>query len=161
MPRLIFSLVFSLVAVAHAGPVSSLSPSDFDSPRLQGDVIKPGEAKLLVLDFWASWCDPCRESIPFSEELQKKYAARGVRFIGVSADDRIEDARKFIGDVKFQFPAVWDKDRKLSKKLDLDSIPTLVMLDSKGNVLAIESGFTEPRKHEIAAKLDDVLSKLK
>lgn len=151
-----------LPTLAFAAPATSISAHDIEGQVLQGHLIKPGDAdvKVLVLDFWASWCGPCRESLPFSSDLLKTYSAKGVRFVGVNEDDRPEDARAFMKDVKFDFPAFWDKGRALSKKFEIDAIPTLVILDAKGKVLAIESGFTETRKKELAKRFETLAKDL-
>lgn len=152
----------SFAPAAKPTSTAVVTAADLAGPALQGRPARPGDkgVKMLVLEFWASWCGPCRESLPHTEKLRKKYTKRGVRFVAVSADDDVKSARSFLEDVEFGFPAILDQDKKLVTKLKLDSIPTMVMLDSKGHVVGVERGFTRAKKKRIANALDRVLKRI-
>lgn len=85
----------------------SLAP-DFSLPDLTGQQLRLSSyrGKVVLLDFWATWCDPCREEIPRFIELQKKYASQGLQIIGASMDDGPEPVRKFSQRFKMNFPVV-------------------------------------------------------
>ena len=99
----------------------------------------------VVVDFWASWCGPCKEAFPTLKELQKKYGQKGFVIVAVSVDEDVDDMKKFVSKQKPEFVIVRDKTTKLASKLDLASIPTTFILDRKGNVVEVHNGFDKSR----------------
>lgn len=146
--------------IASAGP-GRLTADDMPKLVLQGEPPKIGDptVTLIVLDVWASWCDPCKESLPFNGKLAERLAPRGVRFLGVSADDGAEEARKFLKETPIPFPSVWDDGGRLTKKLELSAIPSLVILDSEGRILKQTTGFTAKTKLELEPLIESFLPK--
>lgn len=155
----------TLSTCALSGGASSeavqLKNEDLPTMVLHGErpVFGPG-TKLWAIDFWASWCEPCRESIPHYNKLAAKYADRGVRFIAISEDETVEDAREFLKKTPIDFPVLWDQGRSLARKLKMDAIPMLYFVDGSGNVLAVEKGFTKKSKQGFEGRLEAHLKKL-
>lgn len=140
--------------LAAPTPAKEIVASDWPTDFYRGERPTPEKgAKLILVDFWASWCVPCRQSLPFYESLQKKMLKDGVRFTSVSADEERADGIKFLKEVKFTFPAAWDKDRKLIKLLKITAIPALVALSPSGKVIAIEEGYTPSAKKALPEKI--------
>jgi peroxiredoxin len=81
---------------------------DFTLPQLDGNSLQLSSlrGKVVLLDFWATWCDPCREEIPHFVELQNKYADRGLQIVGVSMDDTIDPVRPFAEQFHMNYPIV-------------------------------------------------------
>ena len=119
------NLLLAVVAIAAAIGISSLEhhlrsnssrPSvaahalapDFSLPTLTGEplTLSSYRGKVVLLDFWATWCDPCREEIPHFVELQTKYGSQGLQIIGVSMDDSPEPVRDYAQRVKINYPIV-------------------------------------------------------
>lgn len=85
-----------------------LPAPDFTLPQLDGHDLRLSSyrGKVVLLDFWATWCDPCREEIPHLIELQKKYADTGLQIIGVSMDDSADPVRPFYQEFHMNYPVV-------------------------------------------------------
>jgi thiol-disulfide isomerase/thioredoxin len=115
------------------------------------------KGRVLILDFWASWCSPCKESLPFYEELNKRYGSQGLQILAVSVDDEVTDASEFVANKKFSFQFLWDKNRELSKRLKLQAVPTTLILDRNGKVLYREQGFVKSTKVKIEQELSKAL----
>lgn len=147
-----------IIAVAEAGtpkvgepfPVLSKFSLEGDLPELSG--------KIVVVDFWASWCGPCKEAFPAFKELQKKYAEKGVVIVAVSVDEDVASMNKFVSKQKPPFTIVRDKTTQLAAQLDLAGIPTTFILDKNGKVAAVHTGFFSdktPKEYEL--ELDRLL----
>ena len=92
----------------HASLTINMVAPDFSLPELTGGQFKLSDyrGKIVLLDFWATWCDPCREEIPHFVELQNKYGNQGLQIIGVSMDDSPEPVRDFSQRFKMNYPVV-------------------------------------------------------
>ena len=140
---------------------------DFSTTKVQTLTQAPVTLKekftgeILLLDFWASWCAPCLESLPFYVQLQKRYAAQGLQVLALSVDDEVKDASAFIAKNKFSLTFLWDKKGALAKELGLKAVPTTLILDKKGRILYQERGFVESSKAEIDRQILKALKKHK
>lgn len=96
-----------LYSVRRAAPVRRPAP-DFSLPQLNGQALQLSSfrGKVVLLDFWATWCDPCREETPHLVELQQKYGDRGLQIIGISMDDGPEPVRGFYQQFHMNYPVV-------------------------------------------------------
>jgi 5'-3' exonuclease len=112
--------------------------------------------KVVVLDFWASWCAPCRKQAPIIEKVQQSYSPDQVAVVGVNTADTSEDAaRGFIASAGLSYPNVKD-DGVVAIQYRATSLPTLVVIDPSGNIVTLASKvFTE---RELRAQIDGVLS---
>ena len=92
----------------RAAPADRAIAPDFSLPDLTGQRLSLSSyrGKAVLLDFWATWCDPCREEIPHFVELQSKYRDRGLQIVGVSMDDGPEPVRDFYQRFKMNYPVV-------------------------------------------------------
>ena len=117
---------------------------DFTLPALSGGDIKLSElrgGKAVVVDFWASWCGPCREELPELERLRAVYEPRGVRFVAVNIDnDRAtaKDAAKKLG---LTMPVALDSEKKVAEAFSPPTMPTSYVLDGAGLVRFVHEGF--------------------
>lgn len=96
------------------------------APELKG--------KPYVLEFWATWCPPCRTSIPHLNELNKKYKDRGLTFIGATDEDR-QTVRNFVKDVPIEYAVAFDSNGKLNKEFGIQGIPHAMIVNSEGKIV--------------------------
>jgi thiol-disulfide isomerase/thioredoxin len=133
------------VATRAAAPVPAL---DLDQYR----------GKVVVLDFWASWCKPCRQSIPWLNEMKSRYARDGLVVIGVNVDAEHADAERFMHVVPIDFDVVFDPDGALAKRFKLQGMPSSFVFDRAGKMVESRIGFREAQKADHEADLRRLLS---
>lgn len=97
--------------------------------------------EVVLLDFWASWCGPCRRSFPWMNEMQTKYAERGLKVVAVNLDQEPVDAAKFLDRYPANFTIWYDPKAELAKRYDVQVMPTSVLIDRQGKVLSVHRGF--------------------
>jgi len=97
--------------------------------------------KVVVLDFWASWCIPCRRSFPWMNEMQKKYGDDGLVIIAVNLDTNISDARKFLAKYPAEFQVSYDQTRELARQFEVEAMPSSFLIDRRGEVVERHLGF--------------------
>ena len=135
-------LVWKLAHQRHAPPVGSPAPA-FALPRLDG----PGVVSLaslrghpVVLNFWASWCGPCKTEAPALERDSRRYRDRGVRFVGVDDNDLPSDARRFVSVHGLTFPMLKDGSGDVTRNYGISQLPETYVLDASGEVVAHLAG---------------------
>jgi len=126
------------------------SPASAAPPPELGEI----KGKLLWVDFWASWCAPCRRSFPWLNQMQTKYGGQGLQVIGVNLDNDKSVADKFLKEVPARFTLKFDPAGKLAQKFDVQAMPSSFLLDAAGNVLATHAGFrlTDSAQYEAQIK---------
>ena len=106
------------------------------------------DAKIIYVDFWASWCGPCRRSFPWLNHMQAKYGDKGFTVIGVNVDPEKADALLFLDTYPAIFPQVFDPDGQLATRYALQGMPSSVLLDAQGRELSRHIGFAEKHKED-------------
>jgi cytochrome c biogenesis protein CcmG/thiol:disulfide interchange protein DsbE len=144
--RLLFSLVLAGLAVAA---VAADTAGSLDLARYRG--------KVVLLDFWASWCEPCRHSFPWLNAMQKQYGDRGLVVIGVNVDKDRADADRFLRDVPAKFEIFYDPAGTLAAHYDLPGMPVSYVIGRNGEVVAKHIGFRSGLRAEREAEVQQLL----
>jgi len=113
--------------------------------------------KVVYLDFWASWCAPCRESFPFMNELQRDLADKGLQIVAVSVDKTAEDAKRFLARYPASFTIVLDAAANCPTAFRLEGMPSSYVIDRSGAVRAVHTGFHNSDRDEIRRQLVETL----
>jgi thiol-disulfide isomerase/thioredoxin len=113
--------------------------------------------KVVLVDFWASWCEPCRHSFPWLNEMHTKYADRGLVVIGVNVDRERADADRFLHDVPARFRIVYDPAGALATRYDLPGMPVSYVIGPNGEVVQRHVGFRNALRAEREAELQKLL----
>jgi peroxiredoxin len=97
--------------------------------------------KVVVIDFWATWCAPCKEELPVLQKLYKKYSAQGLVVVGVSVDKDASNIQSFMKKLAVSFPVVHDADHQVSGRYQPPRMPSSYIVDRKGIVRYVHGGF--------------------
>lgn len=144
-----FGLI-AIFAVASLASASNPVAPDFSLPGKNGEAIALSKLKgqVVMLNFWASWCGPCRTEMPLMDQIYKKYNAAGFVLLGVNVDTDSTDAQKFLSQVSVSFPIAYDRENKVSKVYEVAAMPSTVFIDRKGNVRALHRGYKPGDENE-------------
>jgi peroxiredoxin len=124
---------------------SHLLAPDFTLPTTDGQSLRLSSyrGKVVLLDFWATWCDPCREEIPHFVQLQKNYGDRGLQIIGISMDDSPEPVRPFYQQLHMNYPVVLGTAKTGELFGGILGLPTAFLIDRNGRIDAKHIGATD------------------
>jgi thiol-disulfide isomerase/thioredoxin len=132
---------------SHAG---TRAP-DWELADLNGKMIKFSDFrdKVVILDFWATWCVPCREEIPHFVELQKQYGAKGLAIVGVSLDQQGPNiVKQFVKEFGVNYPVVMASDKVVADYGGIEGVPTTFIIDKKGRIVGKHVGYEEKQTLE-------------
>jgi cytochrome c biogenesis protein CcmG, thiol:disulfide interchange protein DsbE len=116
------------------------------------------KGKVVVVDFWASWCVPCRRSIPWLNAMQSKYADEGLVVIGINVDAERASAERFLAETPAQFRLVYDSEGRLPKELGVVGMPSSFIFDRTGRLITKHIGFQNGRRNEYEQVLREALN---
>ncbi len=149
-----------LISLASAdGPAPAPAPA-FTLPSRAGQSVslESLQGKVVMLNFWASWCGPCRQEMPLLEQMHKRYSKQGFALLGVNVDAETGDAEKLLKGTPVSFPILFDKESKVSELYNVNAMPSSVFIDRKGNVRYLHRGYKSGDEN---AYLDQIRALLK
>lgn len=158
---IIAAVVAAIGAFLFFGPAfSSAAAPDFTLTTRgggQGKAVSLSQLRgqVVVLDFWASWCPPCRAAIPALERIHREYGPRGVAVIGINVSDNA-DPHEFMASMNATYTVLIDNGTT-ARDYKVKGIPTLVVIDREGNIRYRESGFGGRTETEMRAAIDGAL----
>ena len=104
--------------------------------------------QVVMLNFWASWCGPCREEFPLLDQMYKKYKGMGFTMLGVNVEPETKDAEGFISKTPVTFPIVFDKSSTASKLYQVEGMPSTALIDRKGVLRWVHRGYKAGDENE-------------
>ena len=136
------AIVLALSASAYAGVGKNQRAPEFSLPSLKGGRVSLSQhkGKVVLVDFWAQWCEPCKKELPELEKISKQYAGRVV-VLGISIDKQKENAEKLARQLGISFDVLLDPAGSVAGIYDLPKMPTSFVVDKKGIVRFIHEGF--------------------
>jgi thiol-disulfide isomerase/thioredoxin len=144
----------ALVLVANAARAAEVSQT---LPFLDIAEIRQSKGQFIYIDFWASWCAPCRQSFPWMNALHSKYGARGLKVVAINVDAKRTEADKFLAHTPAQFAVSFDAHGESAKVLAIKTMPTSVLVHPDGRVLWVHSGFRKEDGPELEARIAKAL----
>lgn len=136
------SLLASSTSFSHAAAVSGKAPN-FTLKSMSGKNLKLSEyrGQVVMINFWASWCAPCRQEMPLLEALYKKYKGLGFTLLGVNVEQDSSKASTLLKSIKVSFPILFDNKNTVSKMYKVSAMPTTVLVDKDGNLRYLHHGY--------------------
>jgi peroxiredoxin len=138
---LVFS-VFAVTSLAASG-LTGRPASDFALKSSSGENLRLSEYRgdVVMINFWATWCGPCRQEMPLLDELYSRYQRVGFSLLGVNIDDDSRRAMDMISELGVSFPVLFDARKEVSRLYEVDAMPVTVIVDREGNVRHIHEGY--------------------
>ncbi len=153
----------SLFLLLHCAkkPKEPASAPDFTLQTVEGqEVILSGlRGKVVLLDFWATWCGPCKESIPHLIQLYKSYQDKGFELIGMSTDKAgdVEMVRRFVKSMDIPYPIIMTPD-EVARSYKITGLPTTVLIDKEGKVREKIVGFNSAIGQQIVSRVKELIA---
>ena len=135
-------------------PIFTLTNSE-DKPVSLSDY----SGKIVYLDFWASWCGPCRHTLPWMNELQHKFPSEKFAVLTVNIDKDSSKVKQVIADQKLTFNVLLDPEGNVPKQFQLPTMPTSFLINRKGEVAKIHPGFRDGDQTDIESSIQQLLEK--
>jgi peroxiredoxin len=138
---LVFS-AFAATSLASSGLEGQQAP-DFALKSSSGENLRLSEYRgdVVMINFWATWCGPCRQEMPLLDELYNRYQRVGFNLLGVNIDDDSSRAMKMVSELGVSFPVLFDARKEVSKLYEVNAMPVTVIVDREGNVRYVHHGY--------------------
>jgi len=151
-----FSLLSAALAIGVAAERATLSASDerleeghaapdFALKTLEGKTLRLSELrgkKVVLINFWATWCPPCRLEMPTMQKIYSEYKGKGFEILAINIEpDAHDEIHEFMKELRLTFPVLLDADMKVARKYRINGLPASVLIDRKGTIYAKEVGY--------------------
>jgi len=135
--------VVAAIVVALPGPSLAEMPAG----------LAPVDGQVVWVDFWASWCVPCRRSFPWMNRMHAQYSSQGLTIIGVNVDKTRDEAEGFLAETPADFALRFDPEGAMAEQFGVTAMPSSFLLDAEGNVIATHYGFRMESADEYEAAI--------
>ncbi len=154
-----------IVGVAAPAPAAAAGIGDvapvFVLPTAGGEMVALDKLRgqVVYVDFWASWCGPCRRSFPWMNEMQRKYGARGLTIVGINVDRKRADAAHFLEQTPATFTVLYDEAGVTPAAFAVKGMPSSYLIDGEGKVVEAENGFRDDRRGPLEERIQSLLAR--
>jgi len=155
---LLYCVLSLLAGTAAAREVSGPAP-DFTLQSRSGENLKLSEfrGEVVMINFWASWCGPCRQEMPLLDELYRRYHPMGFTILGINVEQERENALRLLEEIPVSFPILFDSDNRVAERYALSAMPSTVMVDRDGNLRFVHLGYLPGYEDEYEAQIKQLL----
>ncbi|MDQ6969046.1 MAG: TlpA disulfide reductase family protein [Mariprofundus sp.] len=133
--------------------------TDYSLPDLTGELQALPKGEVILLNFWATWCPPCRKEIPSMADLHDKYAPQGLKIIAISVDKRSDDLAKFVAEYRMPFQVLHDADGAVARRYGVFRYPESFLIDRDGKVVHHLVGAVEWMSVSVTKTVEKMLQK--
>lgn len=152
---------FATLLIFLTLPTLATEPApDFTLPTFPDNIeinLKDFKGRVVYLDFWATWCPPCRKSFPWMDEIHERYKDEGLSIIAVTLDKKREQIEQFIKKTEPAFIVAHDPTGKVAKAYQLRAMPTTYLIDRNGQLVMTHMGFRSTDKEKLEATIQSLL----
>ncbi len=155
----LMSVIFmAFMPVGFAGNIKGPAP-DFTLKSRSGENIKLSELRgeVVMINFWASWCAPCRQEMPLLEVLYKKYSDLGFTLLAVNVEEDSSKADLLLKDIPVTFPILFDNTNKVTKLYKVVAMPSTVIIDKDGNMRYLHHGYLPGYEEEYRKQVSELI----
>ena len=147
------------LTAARIRVLKARDPVDFSLPLLAGGSagLSAYRGKVVVLNFWATWCPPCRAEMPSMETFYRRFKAQGLEILAVDGGEDAAMVRQFIQQNGYTFPVLLDRDNAVNSRYGISAIPTTFILDRSGKIIATVMGSIRWDDPKVTAAFDTLL----
>lgn len=155
---LALAVLLALASTARADLKSGDRARDFEQKTLNGSTLKLSQlrGKVVLLDFWASWCEPCKKELPILAKMAPRLKQQGVEIVAVNIDEKKENAESFIKSHAAGLTVVYDKDKSIVGQYEPPKMPSSFVIDRNGVIRAINAGFDSGDEAKIEKQLTSI-----
>jgi thiol-disulfide isomerase/thioredoxin len=143
------------LAVSVGEPAPSIALPDADGRTIELAKLR---GRVVYVDFWASWCGPCKRSFPWMNEMADKYGASGLTIVAINLDKKREDAQRFLQLAPARFAIAYDPAGTTPVAFAVKAMPSSYLVDAAGKIALVESGFRDERKGEVEERIRAALA---
>ncbi|PJE57082.1 TlpA disulfide reductase family protein [Marinomonas sp. BSi20584] len=143
-------------ATAKAAPHQTVMLPEYQTNQKNSLEMEKGQ--VVLVDFWASWCGPCRESFPWMTSIQAKYKEQGLKVIAINLDQENEQALDFLKEFKPGFTVLFDTEAQLPEDFGVIGMPTSFLIDRQGKIRATHVGFHQKNINEYESAIAKLLA---
>ena len=143
----------------HAGEMSGPAP-DFTLTDLEGKKVRLADLKgqVVMINFWASWCGPCRQEMPLLNDIYASYKKAGFVLLGVNVDESVADAKGFLAKTPVKFPVLHDAEGKVADLYKNQAMPSSYFVDRKGNLAYLHQGYRPGEENDYKKVIKKLLA---
>ena len=155
----LFLILASLPGLpALAVETGQVAPA-FELPGRTGAVrLSDFKGKTVYLDFWASWCGPCKQSFPWMNDMQARYGGKGLQVVGINLDQKRGDAQAFLNGTPANFEVAFDDAGKIPLGYAIKGMPTSLLIGPDGKVLMVHNGFKDADRAELERQIKQAMN---
>lgn len=137
-------LLMAAALCFSTGAIAATVAPEFSLPGRGGQTVTLSAYRgdVVMINFWASWCKPCRQELPLLDQMYQRYKNLGFTLIGVNVDEDQKSADLILKNIPVSFPIAYDQQDKVSNKYGLEGMPNTVFVDRNGNIRHVHTGYT-------------------
>ncbi len=154
-----FAIAFSGAALTVEAEAIDVAAPDFTLESRSGDNIRLEDhrGEVVMLNFWASWCGPCRQEMPLMDDIYSRYQDLGFTILAVNVDEIRDEALRFLDKVPVSYPVLYDPESSVSELYEVPAMPTTVMIDRDGNARYIHYGYKPGYEAEYETQIRELV----
>ena len=160
MKHIISSILFAFILLSQNSYAALNQAPDINLPCIDGSVnLAELKGKVVYLDFWASWCEPCKKSFPWLHDIKQRFAEKGFEVVAVNLDKDRKLADEFLKVMDVNFVVAFDESGEVASNYKLKGMPSSYLIGRDGKLYASHIGFREKDKNKLEQAIKELLAK--